>query len=189
MSVNMSDLEEDPEELKEVVYDLFLESMERFGYNHPGPPKLLDYFLEELGIKMDVSVDAEIRRILGSHAIEPRSKSSLNGHIPDSERCHNQTTSLAPQMFSNVGKIPPGPFKGTFASYIGLFVPIRDFKENLKSRKEGDQQYLWNVCERATGLAALAHKNLRHAVSEYTWESDVRDQLFKTMRTDPRISM
>lgn len=92
-------------------------------------------------------------------------------------------------MFNDVVKIPPGPFKGTFASYLGLFVPMRDFEENLDSIQEVDQQYLFDVSERATGLVALAHKNLRQSVSEFTWEADLRDQLFKTMRTDPRISM
>jgi hypothetical protein len=76
-----------------------------------------------------------------------------------------------------------------FASYLDLYVPIRDFEENLDSLQEGDQNYLWNVGERATALTALVHKNLRHAVSEYTWKADLRDQLFRKMREDPRISV
>lgn len=57
----MSEFEGRLEELKELVGGFFEESMEGLGHNHPLPPKLLDYFLKELGIKIDISVDAEIR--------------------------------------------------------------------------------------------------------------------------------
>jgi hypothetical protein len=116
----MSDSENPLEELKEWLYDQFVESMERLGYNHPLPPKLLDFFLKKLDIKMNISVDNEIRRILGPYAVEPRQMGNNRGHSSDlsqSEPSHDQTTihtSLAPQIFNDVSKICRGPFKGTF---------------------------------------------------------------------------
>jgi hypothetical protein len=189
MSVSMSDSEEHLKKAEE-LYDQFVEYVEQLGYDHPFPPKLLEFSLEELGI--NTSVDADMRRILGPFAIEPRKKSNNDSHISQSKSRHDQTTrpnSLAPQIFNDVGEIPLGLLKRTFASHLGLFVPVRDFKENLDLLQEGDQHYLWNVSERAIRLVALAHKNSRHAVSEYTWEADLRDQLFGEMRDDPRISM
>jgi hypothetical protein len=185
----MSGSEEHQEDVK-MVFDLFVETIEKLGYNHPLPPKLFDFFLGELGV--EINVDAEIRRILGPYAVEFRGKGSKDDHtseISPPARRPCQQTSPAPQMFNDVMKIPPGPFKGTFASYLGSFVPIRALKENLDSQPEGSQRYLLQVCSRATRLASLAHKNLRYAVSEYTWEADLRDELFRLMRDDPRISM
>jgi len=68
----------------------------------------------------------------------------------------------------------------------GKFVPEIDLKENLEKISEDDQLNLYIRAEVLTGHAI---ENSLYNVSESTWESDLRSDLFGRIREDRNLRM
>lgn len=66
------------------------------------------------------------------------------------------------------------------------FVPEIDLRKNLDSTPDKDRARLET---RATKLIEHATENILCRVSESTWESDIRTDLFGLIREDPLLRM
>ena len=85
-------------------------------------------------------------------------------------------------MWSNL-LLPYGPCLG---KYNCSYLPELDAKKYYLSKAEEDQM---EITARARILSKHAQENSYNKVSEYTWEADLRADLFAKMRNDPRLRM
>ena len=94
------------------------------------------------------------------------------------------------------GRLMRGSFQNIFLPYAvrenslarlrGKFVPEIDVKKNLESLSEED---LARLQIRARKLLDHAAENTLYKVSESTWESDIRTDLFGLIREDRLLRM
>jgi hypothetical protein len=111
-------------------------------------------------------------------------------------RLENQPERKHPFVPEIYGDLTRGSFQNTlFPQWVksnsiarlrGKFVPEIDLKKNLESTPDDN---LPSLSVRAKVLSEHAAENSLYSVSESTWESDIRSDLFGHIREDRQLRM
>jgi hypothetical protein len=133
---------------------------------------------------------------LNEYAIQNRENMSDSGERRTQSRLEKQPERKHPFVPEQYGglirgtshntKLPHAVKRSSITYFRGKFVPKTNLKKSidLMSRKD-----IYQLIIRAKILARHSAENELSKVSESTWESDIRSDLFGLMREDPHLRL